>query len=312
MDHKQNLKNAWQFTQANPRLVTYYGILPSILVLTFNVMVFGYQYFNLKFSPKLSDSAQGFASRLYDFIFGFFSSHPEFLFPAIIAISVYLFLYFFIPTFCEGALIQLIARKYNKQEVGISDGIKYGLRSFLKLLKYKLVTNAFKFTSILVEMTVVLSYLGRDLFQFLGPIFLLVLLISVVISLLFTYVESFIVIDNSNVIEGFHKSSAMVVEHWKETMFLFVLMMLVALRILFNIVVILGIPFLFSLLFGVLVSLTNMLLGQILALLVGLYTLYFVAQLSGTLLVFTKTVWTFTFLELDAKHVLSAREEHAN
>lgn len=308
MDHKQNFKDAWHFTQANPRLVNYYGILPSILVLSFNMMIFTYQYFNLKFSPQLTDSTQGFATRLFDFIFGVFTKHPEFIFPAIIGAAVYLLLYLFIPTFCDGALVQIIARKHNNQEVGISDGLKYGLRSFLKLLKFKMVTNTFKFSSILMEMIVVLSYLGREFFQFLGPIFIFVMILSVFVSILFTYAESYIIIDDTGIVKSFHKSTSMVIEHWKETMFLLVLMMLVGLRIAFNILVILGIPFLFSLLFGVLVTLTNATLGYILSAVVGLYTLYFIAQLSGTLLVFTKTVWTFTFLDLDAKQILSARE----
>lgn len=308
MDHKQNLKDAWQFTQANPKLVNYYGILPSMLVLSFNLGIFSYQFFNLKYSPKLTDSAQSFASRMFDFIFGFFKEYPEFVFPSLVVLGIYILLYFFIPTFCEGALVQLIARKHNKQAVRLSDGLKYGLRSFLKLLKFKLVTNSFKFTSILMEMAVILSYLGRDFFQILGPIFILVLILSLIVAILFTYAESFIIIDDDGIIDSLKKSTGMVVEHWRETMFLFVLMMLVALRVLFNIIVVLGLPFLVSLLFTVIVTYTNLLLGQIFILLVSIFSIRFISKLAGTLLVFTKTVWTFTFLELDKKEILSARD----
>ena len=140
------------------------------------------------------------------------------------------------------------------------------------------------------------------------PIIIMLSVISIFGSLFFAYAENYVVIDQSNIFTSLKKSASLVFFNLKETLLILFLLTLIGLRILFNIVFVLGIPLMISWLVGLVAQTQFFLFAQFVAVILSVLSLFFIAKLAGTLFIFTKAVWVFSFLELTQNEDKSARE----
>lgn len=309
MNYREIIAESWQYTQANKKLIVWLGFIPSIFSTTAGILYVLYQFFSLKSSSLFDNSAHSFLYDVAAFAVNTLKNSGSLMIPLIITSIVVAIIYLLLPTLCQAAAIQYIARQRNGQDVKIGDGIKYGILAFLKLFEYHTLVRSFGWVAILSEMTFVLRNTSLDIFKLLLPLFIFIFVIGLVMNLLFTYADLFIVVEEDGVMTAIKRSSKMVFLSWQHTFLITVLMMIIGVRIILQVVLILLVPALIFVTAGYFTSLAIPYLAITVATTVGAVALLLAAYLGGIVNIFAYTVWTFTFLHLIEKHEVKARDK---
>lgn len=310
MDYKKIISGAWQYTQAHKRLIRWFGFLPAVFTTLVAISTLLYQFFSFKNSYLFSGNAgeeEGFLFEVVSFGWSFLQEHLSWTVPLIVIAAVFAFFYFLYPTLAVAGAIQVIAREKNGQDAGLTTGIKYGGRQFLPMLEYRAAMNVFSVMFILFEMAFTLRY-SLDFFLLLLPIFILFALAGLVMSLLFTYAEFFIVIDGEGIFSAMRSSARLVIAHWKHTFLITILMLIIGLRIIIQVVLVFLVPVLILIVTGYLSIILAPEISLIIGGVLGAVGLLFAAYLTGVVEIFSYTVWTHTFLNLTEEKELGARE----
>lgn len=268
-----------------------------------------YQYFAFKKSHLFSDAEESFLYEIAETCINFLKEDPKLALISGGIAAIIGLLWLFLPTICQGALIQLIARMQNKQDVKLIDGIYYGLKSFLPLFEYHLLIKSFGFISILTEGGFVARNLGLDWLKMLTVFFALFLIIGLIIGLLFTYTEYFIVIDRHRVFRSISASCNLVLKHWRETFLIIILMAIITIQIIIRLAMVILLPALIVFSTAYLASVMLAKIGLIIGITVGFVAMIFAAYFTGIIHVFATTVWVKTFLSLTSQKEASAREK---
>ena len=308
MNYKQLIADSWGYTQNNKKIIFWFGFFPALFTTTVGVGYMVYQFFAFKTSFLFSDEEHSFLYDVVEVLWGFAKTHLSWTLPIIIFAILFVISYMLIPTLAKASAIQSIARSKNGQKSGVSIGLRHGIMSFLKLFEYHSLIKTFAFFSILLEMSFVIRNLGVGIFKILLPIFILYMVIGLILTLLFTYSDFFIVIDDDGVFESMKKSAKLVVMHWKYTFLITMLMIIIGVRIFIQAILVFLIPALIILITGYFVTIALQGIGIIVGGLVGIVALVLAAYLNGIVDVFAYSVWTHTFLELSSEKELSARE----
>jgi hypothetical protein len=303
------IAEAWLFTQNNKKMILWYAFLPSLITTVSGMLYIVYQYYAFRSSPLFEDWEQSFAMILVSNVWQIINDNLFTLSTLIIIAIIVAVLYILVPPLCQGAIIQLIARKRNGQDVRTRDGIKYGLLNFLPIFEFSWVKKTFSFVSIITSVAFLWRNLGTGAVQAFSPVIIIIAIVAIIMTLLFTYTEFFIVIDNRRVIESIGKSVNLVITHLEATILLSILMLIISIRILIQIFFVLIIPVIIVALIYVLASAMLPGIALVIAGIVGLIMLYIAAYISSIVHVFADSVWTFTFLELTAEEEISAREK---
>jgi hypothetical protein len=260
-------------------------------------------------SPIFRDyQGDSFIHDVFTILLGFVGDHRSLGIVVIVLIAILGLLYFTLPIFCKVALVQLIARKRNGQPIKTIDGVSYGFLHFLPLFEYRMLIRTFSFFGILMEVSFIVRNLGTGALEILIIPFTLVFIIGLVMLLLFTYSDYYIIIDGKGMMSAMGSSVRLVIRHWQHTFLMLILMLLITVRIFLNIILVLLIPAVIILSTGLLAAFALAKVGFAIGVLIGLVGLYFAAYLGGILEVFSSSVWVFTFLELTSQAEVSARE----
>lgn len=311
MNYKLVIRSAWEFTQSNKRLILWYGFVPSLLTTLVGILYFSYQVVATYRSPFFSGKAEkSFLREIIERMIDFVQAHND-LGPTLIVLALIIgILYLLIPTLCQGALIQLTARIQNNQKVRMRDGITYGLFSFLRLFEYHLLFKSFSLGAIIFEGAFILRNLGIGWFNTLFLPLIIFAIIGLILTLFFTYADYFIVIDKASVFRSMLDSAKLVLIHWQETFLIVILMVIITLRIIFNIFLVLVIPALILIPAGYIATKTLAVIGIAIGIIIGLIALIFAAYFGAILEVFSTAVWVKTFLYLTSLQEVSARAIH--
>lgn len=309
MDYKGVIKEAWALTQQNKSLMWWYAFIPEFLGILIGIFYLTYQVMSFWKSPVFRDyEGDSFVHEVFVAASKFLSHYPSLGIVLIVVAAVVLLVDLFFPIFCKASLAQLIARIRNGQTVRPIDGISYGFLHFLPLFEYRLVIRTFSLVGIITEAAFVIRNFGPDVFRLLFIPFLLIFLLGLLLLLLFTYTEYFIIIDGKSMIPSIGSSVRLVIRHWQHTFLMLILMLLITVRIFLNIILVLLIPALIMLSTAALAALALAKVGMVIGVVVGLVGLYFAAYLAGILEVFSTAVWVFTFLEITKAGEVGARE----
>lgn len=311
MSYKTIIQEAWIYTQQHKKLIYWYGFFPSIFTTLVGVIYLGYQFFAFKSSELFDHSAHSFLSEVISFIFGYLNTHASQRVPLIITAAIIGIIYLLLPTLTQAAAIQVIARHRNGQDVKTSDGIKYGLMSYLTLFEYHTFIKTFGLFTIVFEGAFVLRNLGMDVFKALLPIFIIFMIVGFILTLLFTYADLYIIIDGEGVMSSIVKSAKIVILHWQKTFLISALMMIIGLRIILQILLLILVPGAVLIATAYFATVTLAQIGLVIGIILAIGILFFAAYLGGVVDVFAYAVWTYTFLELTSEKELSARETSA-
>lgn len=309
MNYRAIIKDAWRVTQENKSVIWWFGFLPAIFTTLFSMGYIVYQamafWFWLDSPVPGTDSFFSWGGlQMWDFITG---SGPGFTTFSLVLAGILGLVYLFLPVFTQGALIQILARMRKGIGVNVMEGLSFGFNRFLPLFEFNLFIRTFSIASILGEGAFVLRNLGSEAFAVFGWAILIMLITGIILTLLFTYSEFFIVIDKEGVFSSVIKSSALVIRQWHHTLFMLLLMALISVRILINILVALIIPILVIAPIFFFASITLTAIGVIVGSILGLIALFVSAYFIGIFHMFATGVWTFTFLELTSQEEVDLR-----
>ena len=294
MDYKVVIADSWKYTQANKKLIIWFGFLPALFTTTYAVGYMIYQFFAFKESFLFGESNDGVFGEVVGFIWNFLMEHVTWSVPLVVVAIVCSIIYLLLPTLAKAS--------------GIGTGLKYGLLSFLPLFEYHLLIKTFAFFSLLIEMSFVVRNLGPVIFKILLPVFVIATLIGLLLTLLFVYTDFYIVVDGHGVIASIKRSMKLVVTNWAHTFLIMILMILIGIRIMIQAVLVFLIPILIVAITGYMTTIVRPTTGLIIGGVVGIIALVVAAYINGIVDIFSYTVWTFTFLELSSEKEVSARE----
>jgi hypothetical protein len=304
MQYRAIISEAWSLTQSNKRLIWAFAFVPAILSTLVGVVYAGYQVAAFWTSPYINPdiSEDKHALRfIATIVLDLLRAMPGLTVLLLVICAIVVLAYLMVPVFTQGALIQTLARLRAGQEISIAEGVSFGFSRFLQLFEYHLLVRTFSFFSLLTEMFFAYRNLGPTAFEFFGWIFLLVISVGLLLTLLFTYSEYYIVIDKEGVMTSILKSCGLVMRQWHHTLFMLFLMAVIVVRLAINVLAALLLPLLVVAPLFIFTSLTLAKIGVAVGAVLALVGLYFISYFLGVFHVFTTGVWTFTFLELTAK-----------
>ena len=309
MDYKKLIVESWKYTQSNKKLIRWCGFFPAIFTTTVTVLYIIYQFFAFKESDLFNNNSDNtfFRDVLIE-IWNFVSENLSWSVPIIIFLIIFSLFYLFVPTLSKATAIQYIARQKNGQKLKIGDALKHGFFSFLRLFEYHFLVRTFSFASTLLLMSTVIRNLGVETLAFLMPLFIIIMIVGFILTLLFVYVDFFIVIDGKKVIESMKSSTKLVILNWQHTFLITILMILIGIRIIIQIFMVFLIPILIVMTTGYMITVFLESTAIIIGAGFGFICLILSAYLNGIVDIFAYSVWTTTFLELTAEKQISARE----
>lgn len=309
MDYRKVISESWKYTQQNKKLIIWCGFVPSLATTTVSIAYLIYQFFAFKNSYLFNDQDHSVLADVITAVWLFVKSNVSLTAPLVIIGVIAVIFYFLFPTLAQAAAYQTIARNINGQKAGVGTGFRHGIMSFLKLFEYHLLIKTFAFFSIMIEMSFVLRNLGPVIFKFLLPIFLLFIIVSFVLTLLFTYADLYLVIDDKNVFESMKLSGKMVIMNWRHTFLITLLMIMIGLRIIIQAVMVFLIPAIVVVLSGYVATIALPIGLKLVAGVIGFICLIIAAYLNGIVDIFSYTVWTRTFLEVTGEPETTARDK---
>lgn len=307
MDYKKIISDSWAYTQENKKLIRWFGFIPAVFTTTFSVGYIFYQFFAFKKSYLFNEVHESFFEEIIAYIWRFIQDHVSWSVPLIIFVLIFYLLYFLTPTVSKAGAIEMIARESHGQKVTVPESFAHGLKSFLPLVEFHAVMKVFSISTIFFSSAFILRN-ARDLFVLFTPVFLIMFVIGIVMSLIFVYSELYIIIDKQNVFAAMKKSAKMVISHWKHTFLITILMIIIGIRVIIQALIVFLVPILIILITGYLAIATAPIIGFIVGGIFGVTALMVAAYLNGVVDVFSYTVWTNTFLKLSSKTNVGTRE----
>jgi hypothetical protein len=307
--YKERIYEAWQFTQNNKKMIVWYGFIPAILTTFVGILYVIYQILAFKSSPLFDDAPQSFLFQLLSTILDFIQNNFSISIPLIIIGAVVLVMFLLLPVLFDASMIQVIARRRNGQQVSLGDGLRYGILRFLPLFEFSLLMKTFSFISITTEAAFILRNLGPNVFQNLLPVIIIFFVVALILHILFTFAEYYIVIDETGVTSGIVKSCTLVILNIQQTFMLVILMLIIAVRILIQMILIIIIPAIIitGLAYYASVSLPEY--GLVILGFLSVIFVLFASYLAAVVHVFSVAVWTHTFLDFTSEELVSAREK---
>ena len=193
MNYKAIVAEAWQFTQDNKRMTIWYGAIPALFSTIVGIGYLLYQYYSFLASKLFQNWGQSFVAVFFERGLQILQLNRWLILPLLILLVIGLIFYFIVPVICQGALIQLIARRKNGQQIRTRQGLSYGLLSFLKLFEYGLLVRTFSIWSILSILTSAVRNFGFNILSIMIPILIVFVITGLALAICFTYAEFFIV-----------------------------------------------------------------------------------------------------------------------
>ncbi|MFC1810635.1 hypothetical protein ACFLZH_03990 [Patescibacteria group bacterium] len=307
MKYKERIFEAWHFTQNNKKMVIWYGFIPALLTTFIGILYVTYQILSFKSSPLFDDAPRSFMFSLITSVVDFIKANITISVPLIIIGVVLLLLFLLLPVLLDASMIQVIARRRNGQQTNLGEGVRFGILRFLPLFEFTLLMRTFSFISITAEAAFIIRNLGPNVFQNLLPVFIVVAVVALILHILFTFAEYYIVIDETGVTSGIIKSCTLVILNVQQTFMLVILMLIIAVRIVIQLVLVIIIPavIITGLAYYASVSLPQY--GLVILAIISFITMLFAAYLAAVVHVFSVAVWTHTFLDFTSEELISAR-----
>lgn len=214
----------------------------------------------------------------------------------IVILIILLVLEVFVPKMCLGAIIGLAAKAHKKEEV--KGGLVLALYNFLQIFAIRELFVLSHITMIITISSLIIRYMPPGIQLPLIVLSFAMWLLSNVFRFFAIFAEEDVVIRKSGMIAAIGRSFKLIVSHLSHVFFLLLLLLVISIRVLLNAIVLFVLP---ALILGISVILAyffSALLTFILSTIAGIILVLFASYFFAYLHVFTQTVWTITYMEL--------------
>ena len=292
MNYSGLIKKAWDLTDVTPKL-KWFAFVPAFVgVLVFVLEVLWQLYF---YSAEFGLIDSRFSLENVGNIVSFLWEHDLMMWVVFVVIFVILFA-FVLPSLIQAVMILGVGQgfdfpdKYLSLRKKVVDGWHY----FFRIFELHALLAPFEFLSIVFFVATFYRYFHGELFQFFSSFFVFYLAVSLVIQIFFAFAPYFIVKEDMSLWAALQASWSLVFMNFGVALMLILLMFLVSLRVIINVVVILGVPLALVGVFSYFASSFLIVLSVIFS--VGMVG--FAAYLTAILEVFSTALWERAFVEL--------------
>lgn len=295
MKYREIIQLAWDITTKEKAALFPFGFIPSVFATVVGCIYIAYQVIAFSKSSIFEHSASSSSYfELLSPLWQFMKLHPSWAVLIVLIVFAVAVMYLLVPILCGGGLIHLINRKLNGKE--LSGGFQRGLETFFPLFEFATITSPFSFFTFFTEITFVMRNFDISSWAIALPVMTSIFMVGIFLSLLFVFAEQSIVLKEDNVIQAMMNSVFLVLANVKDTLFLGVTLLLIALRVILNILIILIIPVVFISLVTFMASVALKWLGIILSVIIGVILILLSAYLMAGFHIFSYAVWTISFI----------------
>ncbi len=300
MNYGTVIRDAWELTTSTKKL-TWFAFVPSFVGVLIFVLEIAWQYSLL--SEEFGRIEHGATFHKIGNIWEALAD-KGLLGWGIFLIFFVVIVAFVFPAWVQSTLILSLRQKYAFPEKRLSLRQKFleGFDYFFRLFEYHAVLTPFQFMTILFYGVTFYRYYHGDIFSsILLPALIIYAIFSMFLSLFFAYTPFYMVCEDCSFGSGVKKSIGLVFLNFGTTLGLILLMFLVNLRVIVNVIVVIGVPI------GILAAASyfasSAWLGVAMALVIvlGIGLLALTAYLTAILEVFSIGFWERAFTTLRAE-----------
>ncbi|MCF7846773.1 MAG: hypothetical protein K9M51_01780 [Candidatus Gracilibacteria bacterium] len=302
MRYAKLIADAWELTISNKKL-TWFVFVPAIAGVLFFVTEVAWQY--SLWAEEFGWVEHGFTYGTIGEVFSRLSQWGI-LGWAIVVIVLVILIHMVLPAWIQSTLILSVRQKATEPEKRLSlrQKIIEGFEYFFRLFEYHAVLAPFQFMTILFYAVTFYRYFHGDLYDnVFGPSLVVYGIISIFMGLFFVYTPFFMVCEDEGFRPAVRKSIGLGFLFFGRTAVLFLLMFLVNIRVIINVLVVLGVPIGMLALGSYFASSQWQLLAIIGGALVGLILFALAAYLTSILEVFSMAFWERGFSRLRAEQI---------
>jgi len=286
------IHDAWEMTTDLPKL-KWFAFIPSFAA----VMVFVWEVaWQVYMFTAGRESVESGAIELAREAFGFLMEH-HLIGWAIFSFVFIAFFAFVIPPWLFSTLVLSVRQKRRdpEQPISIRQKMYEGAHYFFQIFEFNALASIFQFTSILFFTLTMYRYYGGSFFEVLLPFIILHSLLAFFFNLFLVFTPYYMVCGNTSFGCSVRRSMGLVFVNIGTTVALMLLTFLINIRVIVNVIVVLGVPLFISVAASYFAS--SALLGFALTAAVGLgvVLLWLAAYLTAILEVFQTAVWEQSF-----------------
>jgi len=296
MNVRDIVRKAWQITQVHIKKLIWYGFTPAFFSVIVSSVYLTYQYDAFRHSVLFESTGDRDVFGTVKIVLSLVEGHPILSVIAIILAVIIVLGYFLTPSIFKGILIDALMK--IKRYESIEGSVEVGVRHFFPMFEFGLVTGAFSITTLFTESSFILRWWGENIFFVILPILLFIAMAGLIITFLFTYSEYYIVLKDEGMTKSLMESTVLVIANLKQTILVFVLMMLIGVRVILNVLLVLLIPMLVVIGSSYMATVFFSTFGFIVIGIFGFVILIISSYLLGLFHIFATAVWVLTFAEL--------------
>ncbi|MCF7918239.1 hypothetical protein K9L27_04595 [Candidatus Gracilibacteria bacterium] len=315
MNYGKIIHDAWNLTTKCSKL-KWLCFIPSFAAVLVFVLEIGWQGSLIIEEFQLFGIEGHFVYSKIGHFLSFLSQHHLLGWAIFAAVFIILFEFVF-PSWISSATILAIRQGFSEPEkyVSLRQKLIEGSSHFFELFELHAFFSPFAMMTIAFFGVTMFRYYHGDIFSsIMLPVLIVYSLISLFLNVFIAFAPFFIVCEKRGIGEAVKRSIGLVFVNFGSTMTIILLMFLVNLRVIVNVLVVIGVPF--GILFAVsFFAKSNWLSFAVVgAVLVGVVILALTAYLTAILEVFSTAVWerAFTILRIKEEtlqtHALSPEE----
>ena len=296
---KKIVARAWNLVIRHRKILFSLGFWPSFFSIFISGFWIFYQIQAFRFSTIFSDGQTHFTFELIAEIWKIVSQNTVIFSVSLVLLLVILIGYFLIPIICRGAIISLISQAAQEKEP--KNGIPNSIFNFLQLFELNALKSGMSLKIFFTEFSFAIRNLGIGSITILLPVFSFFALLGILANFLLSFALPAVIIKKQNFSGSIATSTRVVLENIRQTFFLMFIIFLIELRVIFNFLIFLSLPFFFISATGFFATAFSQNLGFFLGGMIFLILAILLAYLTGILFVFSEAIWAIAFLEFSKK-----------
>lgn len=295
MRYSQIMHDAWELTVQRPKLKWFVFVPSFAAVLFFGAQVAWQVYtYALEFRFKELSVFDGLES-----FYGFLENNGLLGWAIALTVFVVIFHFAFAAWVFSTQTLSIRSHFENPEKpLRLRQKMIEGFYYFFKIFRLNAILSPFQLISVLFMTATLFRFFHGTIFHSLYPIMIGYGIVAFIVSLFTIYAPYFILFEGMKVKPAIVKSIGLCFIHIERTIGLMLLMFLVNLRIIVNVVVVLGIPVLILSLVSYFATSALFGLAVLGALLIGIGIAALAAYLTALVEVFSTAVWERAYQNL--------------
>lgn len=295
MPYAHIIARAWKIAAENPKIKWFIWFPAFMAVLIFTGKI-GWQIY--AYASEFGLIETEFDLNTATSLIGFLTENNLWGWTLVLSALVLLF-YFLIPAWIDSVLILVLKQKLEQPEkyLSIRQKIISSGEYFFKMFELHGALALFSPLSVLFFASFIYRSFEGGLESLLIPIVMTYFAICLVINLFTSYAEYYLICDDESVSMAMRKSASLVFMNLTQTIAVMLLLSLINVRILINIIVVLGVPIA---LIAAITVFSNLAI-IVIAVILGILVVALAAYISALIEIFARSVWIQTFENAKAR-----------